>query len=122
MLGFLVRLVLHALSLIVIAYVVPGIEVTLLAAIIAALILGIINAVIRPLLVILTLPVTVISLGLFLLVINAALFGLAALLVPGFQVHTFTAAVIGSVLYWLASWAIHYVFKHGGKQEKESKA
>ncbi|HEY7122833.1 MAG TPA: phage holin family protein [Ktedonobacterales bacterium] len=118
MLKLLLRWVLSAAALIVIAYVVPGIHVTLVSALIAALVMGVINVLIRPLLVILTLPITVITLGLFLLVVNAALFGLAALLVPGFKVDGFVPAVIGSLLYWLANWAIHYVFKH----EKDNKS
>ncbi len=121
MIRFLVRWVLSALALILIAYLVPGIHVTFVAALIAALVMGIINALIRPLLVILTLPITVITLGLFLLVVNAALFGLAALLVPDFKVDGFVPALIGSVLYWLASWAIHALIKHDHKEEKALK-
>jgi putative membrane protein len=111
MLGFLVRLALHAGALILIAKLVPGIEVGWLSALVAALVIGIINALVRPLLVLLTLPITILTVGLFLLVLNAALFGLAALLVPGFRVHTFEAALIGSLLYWLTSLAINALFR-----------
>ena len=107
---FLVRLVLNALALLVIAHFVPGIGVGAVSAVVAALVLGAVNAVVRPVLVIFTLPITIVSLGLFLLVINAAMFGLAALLVPGFTVHGFGAALIGSVLYSIAGWATnHYI-------------
>ena len=108
--NFLVRLALNALALFVIAHIVPGISVGVVSALVAALVLGAVNAVVRPVLVILTLPVTLLSLGLFLLVINAAMFGLAAALVPGFVVHGFGAALAGSVLYSIAGWATnHYI-------------
>jgi putative membrane protein len=122
MLKFLIRLALSALALILIAKLVPGIEIGWVSAIVAALVMGIINALVRPLLVILTLPITIITLGLFLLIVNAAMFGLAALLVPGFQVHSFGAAVIGSLLYWLANWAIHAVLKEHKQVKSLAKA
>ncbi len=101
----LLRLALNAVALLIIAYLVPGIHVSSFGvALIAALVLGVVSAVLRPLLVLLTLPVTFVTLGLFLLVINAALFGLAALLVPGFTVSGFRAALIGSILYSIAGW------------------
>ncbi len=102
---FLLRLILNVIALMVIAYLVPGISVRGLgAAILAALVLGLVNAVVRPILVLLTLPVTLVTLGLFLLIINAAMFGLAAALVPGFHVNGFGAALVGSVLYSIAGW------------------
>jgi len=72
-----------------------------LAALVAALVLGLVNALIRPILVILTLPVTLLTLGLFLFVINAGLFWLVAELVSGFTVTGFWAALVGSILYSL---------------------
>ena len=102
---FLLRLVLNVVALTVIAYVVPNISVSgPLAALTAAVVLGVVNAVVRPILVLLTFPVTLVTLGLFLLVINAAMFGLAAALVPGFRVNGFGAALIGSILYSIAGW------------------
>lgn len=71
------------------------------AAMLASLVLGLLNAVVRPLLIVLTLPVTVLTLGLFLFVINAVTFQLASRLLDGFQVHGFIDALIGSVLYSL---------------------
>jgi len=71
------------------------------AAMLAALVLGLLNAVVRPLLILLTLPVTVLSLGLFLFVINALTFQLASYLLEGFQVSGFGAALLGSILYSL---------------------
>lgn len=102
---FWVRLALNAIALWIIAHVVPGIHAGLISAIVGALVLGAVNAVVRPVLILLTLPVTILSLGLFLLVINAAMFGLAAFVVPGFTVHGFGAALVGSILYSVAGWA-----------------
>ena len=73
---------------------------------IAALVLGLVNAVIRPILVMLTLPVTILTLGLFLLVINALLFWAVASLIPGFNVGGFGAAFIGALLYTVITWLV----------------
>jgi putative membrane protein len=77
---------------------------------VSALVLGLVNAVVRPILVILTLPATVLTLGLFYLLVNGAAFGIAALLVPGFTVASTGSAVLGalvvSVVSWLASWLL----------------
>ncbi len=69
-----------------------------------ALVLAVVNAIVRPVLVILTLPITVLTLGLFYLVINGAAFGLAAWMVPGFHVASWTAAILGALLTSLVSW------------------
>src|SRR3954470_22552125 len=91
---------LNALALIAVAYLVPSIHVSSFSsALIAALILGLVNAVIRPVLVLLTLPVTVLTLGLWIFVINGLLFWFVGLFVPGFVVHGFWAGVIGSILF-----------------------
>jgi putative membrane protein len=71
---------------------------------IAALVLGVVNAIVRPVLLILTLPITVLTLGLFYLVINGIAFGLAAAVVPGFQVSSWTAAILGALLTSVISW------------------
>lgn len=102
MIPLLLRWVANAGALLLIAYLYPGVSVdSFFTALVAALILGLINAVVRPILVILTLPVTVLTLGLFLFVINALLFWLVAEIVGGFRVTGFGAALIGSVLYSL---------------------
>jgi len=102
MLHLLARWIVNAGALLLVAYVYPGVQVRdFVAALVAALVLGLVNAVIRPLLVILTLPVTLLTLGLFLFVINALLFWLVAELVKGFAVTGFAAALIGSILYSL---------------------
>src|SRR5688572_2000206 len=102
MLTLIARWILNAAALLLVAYLYPGVQVeTFTAAVIAALVLGLVNAVVRPVLVLLTLPVTVITLGLFLFVINALLFWLVAEIVPGFRVTGFVAALVGSVLFSL---------------------
>jgi len=88
-----------ALALLLAATIVPGVEIdSLYIAIIAALVLGILNAVVRPILILLTLPVTLLSLGLFTFVINAALFWFVSTFVEGFSVSGFLAAFLGSLL------------------------
>lgn len=99
MLGFIIHLLITAGLLLAIARLVDGIEVESgAAALWGALVLGLANAIVRPVLVFLTLPLTILTLGLFLLVVNAAMFGLAAALVSGFRVRSFWAALLGSVL------------------------
>ncbi len=96
----LARWIVNAGALMLVAYLYPGVQVhDWGVAFIAALVLGLVNAVIRPILVILTLPVTLLTLGLFLFVINALLFWLVAEVVHGFAVAGFMAALIGSILY-----------------------
>jgi putative membrane protein len=100
MLKLIARWLLSASALLFVAYIYSGVQVTsFLAAMGAALILGLLNAVVRPVLVVLTLPVTVLTLGLFLFVINALLFWAAAGLLEGFGVRNFLAALVGSLLY-----------------------
>ncbi len=97
--AFLLHLVLTAIALLVVANVVSGVHVGgFLPALIGALILGVVNAFVRPIMIILTLPLTVVTLGLFLFVVNALMFWLAAALVPGFQIGGFGAALLGSLL------------------------
>ena len=96
----LLKWLLSAASLMFVAYLYPGVQVTSLsAALVAALVIGLFNSVLRPILVVLTLPVTVVTLGLFLFVINAFMFWGAAEVLKGFQVTGFGAALIGSLIY-----------------------
>ena len=91
---------LSAAALLLVAYLYPGVEVrSFTAALIAAFVIGLLNVVVRPVLVLLTLPVTVVTLGLFLFVINALMFWAAASLLDGFEVRGFVAALIGSLIY-----------------------
>ena len=97
----------NAVALIAVAYLLPGIGVSsFVTALIAALVLGLINAVIRPLLVLLTLPVTVLTLGLFIFVINGLLFWAVGSFVDGFVVQGFWWGVIGAIVYSIISWAL----------------
>lgn len=101
----LLRFLLNALAVIATAYIVPGIVVAnFWSALIAALVIGLINALVRPLLIILTLPINIITLGLFTLVINALMFWLASSIVKGFDVSGFSSAFFGALVFWLVSW------------------
>ena len=105
MLGFLIHTVVLAVAIWLTAQIVPGITIaSWMALAVAALVLGVVNAIVRPILLILTLPITVLTLGLFYLVINGAAFGLAAALVPGFQIASWTAAILGALLTSVISW------------------
>jgi putative membrane protein len=109
--GFLVRLAISAFGLWLADRLLDGIQIdgngTL---VVAALLYGVVNAVVRPLAILFTLPITLLTLGLFLLVVNAAMFGLVALLLDGFHVAGFGAALLGSIVVgltgWLASWYV----------------
>src|SRR3989338_9219573 len=102
------RWVLHALSLILVAYLIPGITISgFYAELVVALVLGLINAVIRPVLVFLTLPISVLTLGLFTLVINAILFWFVSTVIKGFEVENFLAAFFGALVFSVLSSAIN---------------
>ena len=97
----------NALALIAVAYLIPSITVSSFTwALVAALILGLVNAVIRPVLVLLTLPVTVLTLGLFILVINALLVWFVGSILEGFRVEGFWGAFLGSILFSVVSWLL----------------
>jgi putative membrane protein len=96
----------NALALLALPYVVPSVQVdSIVTALVAALLLGLVNTLIRPLLVLLTLPVTVLTLGLFVFVINGLLFWFVASFVKGFSVGGFWSAFFGAIVYALVSWA-----------------
>jgi putative membrane protein len=105
------RLIAHwlinAAALFVLPYVMSSIQVKdFVTALVVALVLGLVNAVIRPILILLTLPVTIMTLGLFILVINALLFWAVAHFIEGFQVAGFWSAFFGAIVYGLVSWVI----------------
>jgi putative membrane protein len=103
----IIRWLLLAAALMLVAHLYPGVSVASYgAAMVAALVLGLLNTLVRPLLVLLTLPVTVVTLGLFLFVINALMFWSAAGVLSGFTVTGFGAALIGSVIYSLCGMVI----------------
>lgn len=109
MVGFLIRLAIGAVALWVAARIVPGMEIQGTGTLVlAAFLLGLVNAVVRPVVVLLTLPVTILTLGLFLWVVNAAMLALVAALLDDFRLAGFGSALLGSLLVgivsWLASW------------------
>ncbi len=100
MLKLIVKWLLLGAALLFVAYVYSGVQVSSFgAALLAAFVIGLLNTVLRPILVVLTLPVTVLTVGLFLFVINALMFWAAAGFMSGFQVRGFGAALIGSLIY-----------------------
>jgi putative membrane protein len=104
--GFLIRLAIGAFGLWVAELLLDGISIDgRVALLFAAFLLGVVNAVVRPVFVLLTLPLTLLTLGLFLLVINAFMLELVAFLVPGFHVANFMSAFFGSIIVSVVSWA-----------------
>ena len=105
--GFIIRLLVTAFALWAASAIVPGIEIQgVWTLLIAALLFGLVNAFIRPLIVLLTLPLTIVTLGLFLLVINAAMLGLVAAMLDNFHISGFFSAVLGSLVVSLIGWAV----------------
>ena len=103
--GFVFRLVITALGLWAAATIVPGITIAgWRSLVVAALVLGLVNAIVRPVLLFLTLPITVLTLGLFLLVVNGISLVIVAWLVPGFAVAGLGAATLGALVVGLTSW------------------
>jgi putative membrane protein len=114
--GFLVRIVVNAAAIWVVAKIVPGIELNgLLAALGAGLVLGLVNAIVRPVLVLLTLPFTLITLGLFLLVLNGFCLALTSWLVKGFEVRGLWPAVFGALLVSVVSWLLSAFVSDSGR-------
>jgi putative membrane protein len=112
MIGFIVRAVICAGGLWLATKIVPGVEARSVGSLIAAaVLLGLANAIVRPILVVLTFPITIVTLGLFLLVINGAMLKLVAVFLHGFEVRDWKAAILGSLVVsltsWVASWFIH---------------
>ena len=106
--------ILNAVALLAVAYLLPAIHVASFgAAMLAALLLGLVNTVVRPLLLLLTLPVTLLTLGLFIFVVNGLMFWLAGTLIEGFAVGGFWPAVFGSLLYSVVSWALSSLLLSG---------
>lgn len=100
----LVVWILNAVALLVVAYVLPGIVIaSFWSAMLAALVLGLLNTLVKPFLILLTLPITIVTLGLFLLILNALVFWLAGSMFKGFQVEGFWWAVLGALLYSVVS-------------------
>lgn len=113
---FLIKLLISAITLIVVSYIVPGFEFSSFGSVlVAALVLGIVNAIIKPLIVLLTLPVNILTLGVFTLVINAFMFWIVYWVVPGFNISGFATAIWGAIAYWLINWMIQLIFQEDSK-------
>lgn len=105
--GFLLRVIVNAVTIALAAYLVPGIILTgVVPALIAGLVLGIINAVVRPVFVVLTFPLTLVTLGLFLFVLNAFYLWLTSVFVPGFTITGFWPAFLGALIISIVSWLL----------------
>ena len=98
---------LSALAIIIAAYIVPGAHVTLVGALVAAVVLGGLNLFLKPILFVLTLPITIFTLGLFSIVLNALLIMLASAIVPGFVIAGFWSALLFSIVLTLIHWVFH---------------
>jgi putative membrane protein len=110
--GFLVHWIVSALALAATAWLLPGVAVSSLPALlVAALVLGFLNAVVKPVLVLLTLPLTILTLGIFYLILNGVVFALASVLVPGFHVSGFGAAFLGALVMGVCSMLLAAVFR-----------
>lgn len=105
---FLARLLLNALAILVAAWLVPGLSLSGTgAALGAGVLLGLVNALVRPVLLLLTLPITLVTLGLFIFVVNALCLGLTAALVPGFGIASFWSALLGALVVSVVSWILN---------------
>ena len=114
--GFLIRVFINALAIYFTAAIVSGMEISgAMAALGAGLVLGIVNAIVRPILILLTLPFTLLTLGLFLFVLNGLCLWLTSLLVKGFEVHGLGAAVFGAILVSVVSWLLTTVVSDRGQ-------
>ena len=114
--GFVIRVLVNAAAILLAAHVVPGIEVrSLTTAAIAGLVLGLVNAIIRPILVVLTLPFTLVTLGFFLLILNAFCLWLTSVVVDGFTVQGFWAAFLGALLISVVSWVLTAFVSDAGR-------
>lgn len=115
---FLARLLLNGIAIIVAAWLLPGVHITgPFPALVAGIILGFVNAIVRPILFLLTLPFTLVTLGLFIFVLNAICFALTAWLVPGFSVDGFWWALLGALLVSIVSWILNGVFVGSGERK-----
>ena len=110
--SFLLYWIVTALALALASYLIPDVRIdSWVALAVASLVLGFVNAVIRPVLVIITLPVTILTLGLFYFIVNGIVFGLAAYLVPGFEVDSLLSAILGALVVGLTSWFVGSMIK-----------
>ena len=116
--GFLVRMLITAISLWLAALVVPGMDLQGLGTVLgAALLLGIVNAFVRPVVILLTLPLTILTLGLFLLVVNAMMLGLVSIMFQGFTLGGFWSAIFGAIFVSFFGWLASAFIGESGRYE-----
>lgn len=116
--GFLLRWFINSLALLVVTYIVKGIEIANLPTVfIAALVLGIINAFLRPLIILVTLPINILTWGLFTFIINGSMFYLVSKIVKGFSIANFWTAFFGALLYSVISLLLNILINKEGKIE-----
>lgn len=116
--GFIIRLLITAAGLWLAAAIVPGMEINSAGTLfLAAILLGLVNAIIRPIVFVLTLPFSIITLGFFILVINAAMLGLVAAMLDDFALSGFLSALMGSIIVGLVSWWASWYIGPDGKFE-----
>jgi len=112
----LIHFIVSTLAILVTAYILPGVHVDgIVAALVLAVVLGVINTILRPILVFLTLPLTIVTLGLFILVINGLLVMLASYIVPGFSVASFWWALLFGIVLAIVSWVLERFEKDDNK-------
>ena len=115
MMGFLLRALITAIGLWLASEWVPGVRIDSTGTLIlAGILLGVVNAIVRPIAFILTLPITIMTLGLFLLVLNAGMVALVAWMLPGFHLPGFGAALLTWVIVWLTGWVGSWLIGHRG--------
>jgi putative membrane protein len=118
MIGFLIRLAISAFGLWIAAKLVPSMRFdTAGTLLVAAFLLGLVNAVVRPLVILLTLPLTILTLGLFLLVVNGGMLALVAWLLPGFELGGLFSAILASIISGVAAWFASSLIGPSGKLE-----
>ena len=109
---FLIRIVITSAAVLIVVRILPWVEISDPGAlIVTALLLGIFNSILRPLLIILTLPINILSLGLFIFIINGLILYLIAILVPGFEISSFGAAVLASILISITAGTINWMLR-----------
>ena len=115
---FLITLIVTAISMMITSYLIPGIIVSSVsAALVGAIVFGIVNAIVKPILVFFTLPATILTLGLFLLIINGICFALVAYFTPGFAINGFLDAIFGSIVVSLISGFLNNQFSDSDRKK-----
>ncbi|MCX5845638.1 MAG: phage holin family protein [Deltaproteobacteria bacterium] len=119
MMGFLIRWLILTVAIIIASYLLEGIHISgFFSAFFAAAALGILNALFRPILILLTLPINILTLGLFTFIINALMLKMASGVIPGFEVYGFWTAVFGSLIISVVSWLLNSFISDRGRVER----